>query len=179
MASRSKPLESSRPSLFGRLLDLLNGAGSLLICAIMVMVCADVVARTAFNSPIPGVADIVAAVIVVIVFLQIGSALRAGRFIQSEMFLIAIKNAFPKCGHGLQALFDLAGAFVFAVIGYALWPVLVRAIEDQEFLGVVGIFTAPTWPIYAVLLLGSAMTALQYCCNAYQSMRFLWLRGEG
>lgn len=176
MTDRSNNTSSRRPSLFGRLLDALNGIGSLLICAVMALVCTDVIARTAFNSPIPGIAEIVAATIVVIVFLQLGSALRARRFIQSDMFIINLKASHPRVGAVLQSLFELAGAFVFAIIGWATWPVFTRAVEDSEFFGVVGIFTAPTWPIYLVIVIGCAVTTIQYCLHAYRNISFFWKR---
>ena len=160
---------NKRPSWYGRLLDAMNGAGSIIICSIMAMVCVDVVARTVFSSPIPGIPDIVAVSIIVLVFLQIGSALRNRRVVRSDMFLDGLLARRPRAGNGLQCLFDLAGAVVFGLIGYASWKPMMRAIEDQEFFGVVGIFTTPIWPMYVAIVFGSALTAIQYLLNAFNN----------
>ncbi len=48
------------------------------------------------------------------------------------------------------------------MIAYATWPLLARAWNDSEFFGIEGVFTFPTWPMRAVVLLGAVLAALQY-----------------
>jgi len=50
----------TRDSLFGYAVDGLNGAGSLLIFAVMALMCADVLSRNLIDRPIDGVAELVA-----------------------------------------------------------------------------------------------------------------------
>jgi TRAP-type mannitol/chloroaromatic compound transport system permease small subunit len=44
---------------------------------------------------------------------------------------------------------------------YATLPIFTRAWERDEFIGSIGDFTAPVWPIKLAVLIGSAMLILQ------------------
>jgi len=57
------------------------------------------------------------------------------------------------------------------VIAYATWKPLTRAWTDQEYLGVEGVFTFPTWPMRAVVLLGAALAAVQYLLLVIQDLK--------
>lgn len=154
------------PNLFARVVDGMNGAGSLLIFAVMLLVGADVLSRNLFNAPIAGVAEMVAASIVAIMFLQLASALRHGRMPRADLFIDPLKARHPAAGHLLEALFMLAGAFACSIIVWATVPDFLRAWEDGEYFGIEGVFTFPTWPIGLIVLAGGALTTAQYlvCC---------------
>jgi TRAP-type mannitol/chloroaromatic compound transport system permease small subunit len=158
-------------SPFGRLVDGLNGAGSALIFAIMLLVVADVLARDLFSRPIDGVAELVAMSIVAIVFLQLGSTLRHGRMSRADLFIDGFRLRRPRAGSALQALFDLCGVAVCAIVGWASWPLLVKAWNGGEYVGIEGVFTAPTWPVKAIVVAGCAVTAIQYLLHALAAMR--------
>ena len=157
-------------SLFGRLVDGLNAAGSVLIGAIMLLMCADVLLRDVVNRPIDGVAELVAASIIVIVFLQLPATLRHGRMSRADLFIDPFIARRPRAGKRLRALFSLAGVFACGVIAYATWPVLTRAWTDSEFFGVEGVFTFPTWPMRAVVVLGATLAAIQYLLFVVQDL---------
>jgi len=165
------PLPAAPDSLFGRLVDGLNAAGSVVIGLVMLLMCADVLLRDLFNRPIDGVAELVATSIVVIVFLQLPATLRHGRMSRADLFLDPYLQRRPRAGRRLRALFSLAGILACGVIAYASWPLLARAWDDGEFFGVEGVFTFPTWPMRAVVLLGAALAALQYLLLAVQDLR--------
>jgi TRAP-type C4-dicarboxylate transport system permease small subunit len=165
------PAPPTAPSLFGRLIDALNAAGSVLIGAVMLLMCADVLLRDLLNRPIDGVAELVATSIVVIVFLQLPATLRHGRMARADLFLDPFLARHPRGGRWLRALFALAGVFACAVIAYAGTQPLLRAWRDDEFLGVQGLFTFPTWPMRAVVVLGAALAAVQYLLLAVQDVR--------
>lgn len=167
----SAPPPSAPDSWFGRLVDGLNAAGSVLIGAIMLLMCADVLLRDLANRPIDGVAELVATSIVVIVFLQLPSTLRHGRMSRADLFLDPFITRRPAAGRRLRALFSFAGVFACAVIAYASWKPLLRAWTDSEFLGVEGIFTFPTWPMRVVVLTGAALAAVQYLLLVIQDLR--------
>ena len=158
-------------SPFGRLVDGLNGAGSALIFAIMLLVVADVLARDLFSRPIDGVAELVAMSIVAIVFLQLGSTLRHGRMSRADLFIDGFRLRRPRAGAALQAIFDLCGVAVCGIVGWASWPLLVKAWNGGEYVGIEGVFTAPTWPVKAIVVAGCAITAIQYLLHALGSMR--------
>jgi TRAP-type C4-dicarboxylate transport system permease small subunit len=154
----------------GRVADVLNAAGSLVIGAVMLLMCADVVLRNVANRPIDGVAELVATSIIVIVFLQLPATLRHGRMARADLFLDPFIAGRPRAALRLRALFSLAGAFACGVIAYATWPLLLRAWSDAEFLGVQGVFTFPTWPMRAVVVLGAALAAVQYLLLAWHDL---------
>lgn len=165
------PVPAAPSSLFGRLVDGLNAAGSVVIAIVMLLMCADVLLRNLLNHPLDGVAELVATSIVVIVFLQLPGTLRHGRMSRADLFIDPFIQRRPRAGKRLRALFSLAGVFACGVIAYATWPLLVRAWNDSEFFGVEGVFTFPTWPMRAVVLLGAVLAALQYVLLAKQDWR--------
>lgn len=165
------PAPAAPSSLFGWLVDGLNAAGSVVIGLVMLLMCADVLLRNLLNHPLDGVAELVATSIVVIVFLQLPGTLRHGRMSRADLFIDPFIQRRPRAGKRLRALFSLAGVFACGVIAYATWPLLVRAWNDSEFFGVEGVFTFPTWPMRAVVLLGAVLAALQYVLLAKQDWR--------
>jgi TRAP-type C4-dicarboxylate transport system permease small subunit len=166
------PPQASPPSsAFGHLIDGLNAIGSLLIAAVMLMMCTDVLMRNLLNRPIDGVAEMVAMSIVVIVFLQLPGTLRHGRMSRADLFIDPFVRRRPAAGRRLRALYSLVGIFACCLIAYASWPPLVRAFNNNEFLGIEGVFTFPMWPMRAVVVLGSVLAAVQYLLLAWQDLR--------
>ncbi len=168
-------LESGAPadaprSWFGRLIDSLNAAGSVVIAAVMLLMCADVLLRNLLNRPLDGVAELVATSIIVIVFLQLPSTLRHGRMSRADLFIDPFVQTRPRAGKRLRALFSLAGVFACAVIAYASWPMLARAWRDDEFLGIDGVFSFPIWPMRLVVCIGAALAAIQYALLTWQDL---------
>lgn len=177
------PIKSPSMSLayigkyFGWLVDALNAAGSLLIFAIMALICIDVLSRNILNQPIDGVAEMVAASIVMIVFLQLASTLRHGRMAQADLFIFGFKRNYPRLGHGLITLYYLTGAFMLAVIVKGTWPVLIKAINRNQFFGVEGVFTFSIWPIRFVVLTCATITVIQFLLLAWQELQCV-IRGN-
>lgn len=158
-------------SLFGRVIDGLNGLGSIVIALVMVLMCADVFMRNAFNQPIEGVAEMVASSIIVIVFLQLPATLRHGRMSRADLFLAPLMVSRPRAGLWLRGALSLVGVLACALMAYATWPLFVRAWTYAEFFGVEGVFTFPTWPMRLVVFTGAALAALQYALLAWQDWR--------
>ena len=154
------------PGLLLRALDsataLANVAGSLLILALVGLIAADVLGRNLLGAPLSGVPELVSLSIVAIVFLQAPQALRAGRFTRSDGLIDMLRARLPGPTRWLETVFDLIGAGVLGAILYAHWPILTRAYSRGDFVGAVGDFTAPTWPVKAMLALGAALLALQF-----------------
>lgn len=152
-----------------RLLDHLtqacNVVGSLLIFALMVLIAADVIGREAAGLPISGVPEMVALSIVAIVFLQAPQALKAGKLTRSSALADWLTPRAPGATRLVESLFDLAGITVMSVILYASWPLFARAWSRNDFIGAVGDFTAPTWPVKAMILLGSALLIAQFAAR--------------
>ena len=164
------PAPSAPSSPFGHLVDGLNGLGSVVIGLVMLLMCADVFMRNAFNKPIDGVAELVAASIIVIVFLQLPSTLRHGRMSRADLFIDPFLLKRPRAGLRLRAVFSLFGIFACGVITYATWPLLNKAWQNNEFIGIEGVFTFPTWPMALVVTVGSLLASVQYALLAWHDM---------
>lgn len=163
-------------SPFGFLVDGLNAIGSAIIIAIMVLVCADVAARGLFNHPIDGVAELVALAIIAVVFLQLASTLRHGRMTRADLFIDGFRKRKPLAGGILEAVFSIAGMGVCLIILWASWPKFVASWTGNEFIGIQGQFTAPTWPVRGIVILGSGLAAIQYAMHMAQNLRLAFSR---
>jgi TRAP-type mannitol/chloroaromatic compound transport system permease small subunit len=142
-----------------------NVAGSLLIFGLVLLIGADVAGRNLFGAPVSGVPEIVSLSIVAIVFLQAPMALKAGRMTRSDGVLDMIRRRAPGAAAALETLFDLFGIAVLAAILFAHWPILVRSWERGDFVGAIGDFTAPTWPVKLMLLIGAGLLLLQFAAR--------------
>lgn len=140
----------------------LNVIGSLLILALVILVGVDVTGRNLFNNPISGVPELVTLSIVAIVFLQIPQALKTGRMTRTEAFDAFLTKLSPGLAKFVASLFDLLGIAVVGIIIWATWPILVRSWVRSDFIGAVGDFTAPTWPVKATIVIGGTMLILQF-----------------
>jgi TRAP-type C4-dicarboxylate transport system permease small subunit len=153
---------------FERVLMALNGAGSLWIFALMLLICADVVGRYFFNRPIDGVTDIAATSVIGIVFLQLGAAVHGDRMTRSSAVLELLARRSPRARALVEACFLFVGALMFALVVRATWPLLVRSIERNEFFGVEGVFTFPTWPVRLIMVVGAIAVALAYLIQVWE-----------
>ncbi len=166
-----QPLSLRRLFSFEMLLSLLNSIGTLWIFALMVVISLDVIGRTAFNSPLPGVLELVRLSIVGIVFIQLGHTLRAGRITRSDNLIRALQRHMPRVGFGLQALFELAGTGIFIVLFSASLPLFLRSWASGEYAGIEGYVTYPIWPVRLVILIGSACACLQFLLFAWRDFK--------
>lgn len=170
-AAMRKTLSGRCESAFGTVIDGLNGAGSLLIFAMMVLVGCDVVGRSFLGHPIYGVAELVSLSIVAIVFLQLGSTLRHQRMTRADLFLDGLIARRRSAGRLLSAAFNLTGCGVCVVIALATHPLLLHAWSSGQYIGVEGIFKAETWPVRLIVIVGSTATALQYLIHMVADLR--------
>lgn len=154
-----------------RLTLLANVCGSLLILGLMVLIGIDVLGRNLAGAPLSGVPELVSLSIVAIVFLQAPQALKSGRMTRSDALLNWVGSRRPGIKRSLETLYDLLGMAVVAVIVSATWPIFTRAWERNEFVGAVGDFTAPTWPVKAMIILGGGLLTLQFAARILR--RFL------
>lgn len=140
----------------------LNALGTLIIIGLMLLINTDIVGRTGFNAPVRGVTELVSLSIVGIVFLQLADTLRCGRFTRADMLLDRLKRNRPALAAALQAVYHLLGAALMLIILWAAWPSLVESIRIREYVGALGDFTAPVWPVRLMMLVGLSVTALTF-----------------
>ena len=146
---------------YARLISITNSIGSIWIFGLMFLICADVIARGAFDSPIRGVPEIAGYSLVGAIFLQLSHSLHVGRFARAEMFIEPFTTSRPIGANCFHAVFNFIGVFVFSLIVYGTWFKFKEALPDLKF-GVEDEFTILVWPLRLIILCGSAMVALKY-----------------
>jgi TRAP-type mannitol/chloroaromatic compound transport system permease small subunit len=159
--------------MYARLLGAMNALGTVWIFLLMVLINSDILGRELFSAPVRGTTELLSLSIVGIVFLQLGHALMSGRMTRSDMVIENLLVLRPRAGRLVQGVFNLLGAVFLAVIFWGSIEPFNEAIEIGEYVGAAGDFTAPTWPIRLLILIGSAATGLQYLIMAWQDFRFV------
>lgn len=159
-----------------RLTSGMNALGTLWILALMVLINADVFGRNLLQAPVRGVTELVSLSIVGIVFLQLADTLRTGRFTRADVLLDRLRRTRPSIADALHAAFHLVGLALMVVILMASWEPLVDSIRIREYVGAVGDFQAPVWPIRLITLVGLAVTALCYLMLAWTDLARLRAR---
>ena len=159
------------PWNFQRVGRVLNALGTLWIIALMLLINTDVLGRNLFKAPVRGVTELVALSIVGIVFLQLADTLHSGRFTRADVLLDRLKQRRPVFAARLQAVFHLVGAALMGVILWAAWRPLVEAIAIRAYVGAIGDFTAPVWPVRLIMLLGLSATLLTFVLLAWADWR--------
>jgi TRAP-type C4-dicarboxylate transport system permease small subunit len=160
-----------RSSWFGTVTSVLNVIGTVLILAMAVAVNADVVGRNVFNRPLPGVLEFVGLAIVAIVFLQMANTLREDRHVSNDILMSFVVASHPRLSAAYYAAAYLVGAVLMSLIVWFMWPYLTEAYERGYFKGTTGLIEIPTWPFLSAVVIGAAVTAIQFLIHAWRSLR--------
>ncbi len=152
----------------------MNSVGTFWVFCLMFLICADVVGRYVFSAPIRGAAEMVGYSIVTAVFLQFANTLHVGRFTRADIIIERLEATRPAAGFFFDSLYNLLGLAVFAIIAHGTWPKLERAWTTNEITGTPGDFTFVIWPFLAVIVLGAAVTALEFAILLIGSLRRVW-----
>lgn len=156
----------------------MNGLGSLLIIVITLMICADILGRGFFGTPVAGVAEMVSLTIVAVVFLQLGQAVRSNALARTDMVLSAVRRRSPIAAHLIDSLYCVVAFILFSTLFYGSSGKLVDSWTSDEHVGVYGLFVAPVWPVSAVVVVGSAAAALQFLIHAASHLRSAFKAGN-
>lgn len=155
-----------RPTLlvriWGFMVDAMAGLGTILILVLMAIVCSDIVARNLFNASLPLVAELGALTLVMIVYLQLGAAVRHNRLPRADFIITAVQARSPLAAAVMNAAYHLVGAAMLAVIAWATIGILEADMGRGRYIGVTGVFTMPTWPFRLVILFGVTVAAMQF-----------------
>jgi TRAP-type C4-dicarboxylate transport system permease small subunit len=144
------------------LLDALAAIGTIWTFGLMCLICADVIGRSFLNAPITGVAEIAAHSVVGIVFLQIGATIYSRRMTRADFLIDRLHRGMPGLARLIEIAFMLVGAAIMFFIAQSAWPGVWNSLAAREFFGVQGIFTVPTWPFRALIVLGGVAGGLAY-----------------
>lgn len=159
------------PGGFQRIVQALNALGTLWIVALMLLINTDVLGRNLFDAPVRGVTELVSLSIVGIVFLQLADTLHSGRITRADVLLQGLQKNRPVLAALLHAFFHLVGAVLMATILWAAWPTLWESIQMREYVGAIGDFTAPVWPVRLVMLVGLSATLITFLLLALADLR--------
>jgi TRAP-type C4-dicarboxylate transport system permease small subunit len=136
---------------FEGLVVFMNAVGSLFIVVIMAMICVDIVSRFVFDHPLSGVKELTEIIIVGVVFLQLAHATRLGKLTRSDAAYGILMRSRPRAAHGLSKF--------------------ITAWELNYYVGNVGVFTFPEWPIWLLVVVGSTIISIQFFLLAVQHIR--------
>lgn len=178
-ATNVPPGRKNPMRLWNSCVDGLAAFGTTMIVFLMAIIVADVIARNVMGASLPLIAELGALTVVLIVFLQLGTAVRNDRLASTEFFLAAVSARWPGAASGIRAIWDLAGAVLCAGIAWSSWGIFRRDVEHSEFIGVIGVLTMPTSPFRALIFLGAAIAAVQFLLMATIRLRKAAKRGGG
>lgn len=150
----------------GRLLAALNIAASFLTMGLMLLIGVDVFGRWLAGRPLQGVPEIAKLAIVCIVWLQMGYTLHIRKHLRADTLL----QIMPPAGkRTVAALNALGGVFIFAVVAYAGYWELLRSWTSGIFEGEHPV-RVPVWPVWLVITVGAALTAVEYAVQLAQAV---------
>lgn len=144
--------------LNARLVYLLLAAAALLGFSLAFLVCADVIGRGLFNSPVKGTPEMVSMSIVIICFLLAGYSVQSRSMIYTDVLV----GLFGWRGHAFAAAFSgILGALFFGIVMWGSWDPLLHAFASGEYEGE-GALRVPVWPARITVLAGAGLVMLNY-----------------
>lgn len=149
---------------FGGLLATCNNIASLVVVFLMLLISADVFLRGGFNSPIPGVPEIVKFAIVGMFWLQVAYCLRARKHLRTTILL----GALPRGAQiGVLILNALVGAAMFGFIAWLGWAETLKSYDIGAFEGEYPV-RIPIWPLWGILVFGAVTTTIQFILDIFR-----------
>lgn len=130
--------------------------------SLSLLIVADIVANNVVGHAIPGVREIVISSIVMIVYLQLGYAIRSHSMLRSDTLLLALPRIVQRI---LLGLGYALGAALFALILSGTVAPSVYAWTTDEFWGE-GALRVPVWPTRFMILAGAGLAILNYAVAA-------------
>lgn len=143
--------------LSDRLTKFLMIVGALWAFFLCFFILADIVTR-ALNIPISGTKEIVANSVVIIVFMQIGFAVRSDSMLRADFLVVAMPKPVQKAL--LIFAFSLGAGLFFFLLKAGITPAL-RSFANGEFDGE-GALRVPVWPTRWMILVGAGLAGVNY-----------------
>jgi TRAP-type C4-dicarboxylate transport system permease small subunit len=155
--------------LNARIVRVMLACAAIIIFLLGFLVCADVIGRAFFNSPVKGTPEIVSMSIVIICFLLAGYAVQSGGMIYTGV----IVDIFGVRGQAFaQLLSALLGAAFFAIIVWGSYEPTLHAIASGEYEGE-GALRVPVWPARVIVVIGSVLIITSYLLLAASAIATL------
>ena len=141
-----------------------------LLCFVVV---ADVLGRDLFGRPVKGTKEMVEASIVIVCFLQAAYAIRSGGMLRADF----VTSTLPPRMQAILALVGaLFGAAFFALVCWGSLEPAAHAWTSNEFEGEVAL-RIPSWPARFIVVIGTALAAIQYLIVAWLNVRSVRVGG--
>jgi TRAP-type C4-dicarboxylate transport system permease small subunit len=126
------------------------------------LIVADIIGNNLYGHAIPGVREIVISSIVMIVYLQLGYAIRSHSMLRADTLLIVLPVTMRRIV--LAAGYVLGAVFFLMVLRGTISPA-VYAWTTSEFWGE-GALHVPVWPTRFMILVGAALAIVNYVVAA-------------
>ncbi len=152
-------------------LAVLAGVASIWILLLMVAITADVLSALLLNAPIYGVVEITGQSVVAIVFFQLPYALQRGRITRADFLIGAVVEQRPALGAAMNMLFCFLGACVLAAIAARAIPSAIDAFQSGEYFGARSVFSAPIWPVFTCVVIGSVLMTIEFLIQTVAAAR--------
>jgi TRAP-type C4-dicarboxylate transport system permease small subunit len=155
--------------LNARIVRLLLAAAAVIIFLLGFLVCADIIGRAIFNSPVKGTPEMVSMSIVIICFLLAGYAVQSGGMIYTDVFsaMFGVRGlAFA------QLLSAVLGIVFFGIIVWGSYEPTLHAIASGEYEGE-GALRVPVWPARSIVVLGAVLVVVSYAMHAVRAVSAL------
>jgi TRAP-type C4-dicarboxylate transport system permease small subunit len=140
-----------------RLTKFLMIFGAVWAFVLCFFILADIIFR-ALNIPISGTKEIVANSVVIIVFMQVGYAVRSGSMLRADFLVVMMPQVVQRF---LLILALMAGAAFFLFLLKAGIKPALRSFANGEFDGE-GALRVPVWPARFAILLGAGLAGVNY-----------------
>ena len=164
---------------FSRLVGGMNAAGSCWIVVLMLLINAEAISRSAFNAPIIGVIEMIEISIIGIVFMQLADSLRQGVLTRSDGLFNQVMRRSPRAGHAMAVVTFLLGAVFMCLIIWGSVPFFIESWDNDYYVGVEGMFTAPVWPVALIIVIAVAVTMVQFTVMLAEHWRGFVRGAEG
>lgn len=164
--------------VFGSLVSGMNAAGSCWIVVLMLLINVEALGRSAFNKPIIGVIEMIEISVIGIVFMQLADSLRRGVLTRSDGLFNQVMSRKPAAGHVMAIANYLSGVAFMGLIIWGSVPFFVDAWQQDYYIGVEGMFTAPVWPVALIIVIGVTVTMVQFLIMVADHYRRLTARGQ-
>ena len=137
-----------------KLMMIIGAVWAFVLCFFIL---ADITFR-ALNFPISGTKEIVANSVVIIVFMQVGFAIRSGSMLRADFLVFTLPLAVQRLL--LIAAYILGGVLFFVLLHAAITPAM-RSFANGEFDGE-GVLNVPVWPARFSIVFGAGLAGLNY-----------------
>lgn len=156
-----------------RLTEVMSSIGSVWFFGLVLLICAEVLARELFSAPIRGVTEMAAYSVVGATFLQLANTLYSGRMTRADFFLTFFQRSFPAGTLVLEVIISALGAITMVLLTQAAWPKFLDAYTQAEIVGNPGEFSFQVWPLRLLVIIGSCTTALVFAAAGLRHVAFL------